>query len=254
MQGEAPELPASSETHALFLDVDGTLLSIAAHPDAVYVPAQLLFLLEQLEERLNGAVALISGRTISDLDGLFAPLKLPSAGVHGLERRGGDGVVHQVAGSELLDSLRAPLAEFVEAREGLLLEDKRQSLALHYRNAPAYEAEIKALLVGLVEASPSPLELKRGKMVVEVKPGGANKGTAIEAFMAEPPFVGRLPVFIGDDVTDEDGFRSVNRMGGLSIRVGFDENSAAAYCLPDEDAVVAWLRPWVATGPEGETH
>lgn len=254
MQGEAPELPASSRTHALFLDVDGTLLSIAHHPNAVHVPAQLLSLLEQLKDRLNGAVALISGRTISDLDGLFAPLKLPSAGVHGLERRGADGLVHQVAGSEMLDSLRAPLVDFVEAREGLLLEDKQQSLALHYRNAPGYESELKAFLGKLVEASPSPLELKRGKMVVEVKPGGANKGTAIEAFMEEPPFAGRVPVFIGDDVTDEDGFRSVNRMGGLSIRVGIDESSAAAYSLPDEDAVVTWLRPWVETGSEGETH
>lgn len=254
MQGEVPDLPASSRTHALFLDVDGTLLSIADHPDAVHVPAQLLSLLEQLKNRLNSAIALISGRAISDLDGLFAPLKLPSAGVHGLERRGADGAVHQAAGSELLDPLRAPLADYVEAREGLLLEDKRQSLALHYRNAPAYEAELKAFLGELVGASPSPLELKRGKMVIEVKPAGANKGTAIEAFMEEPPFAGRVPVFIGDDVTDEDGFRSVNRMGGLSIRVGVDESSAAAYSLPDEDAVVAWLRPWVASGPEGETY
>ncbi len=253
MQGEAPELPASSRTHALFLDVDGTLLSIADHPDAVHVPAQLLSLLERLKDRLNGAVALISGRTISDLDGLFAPLKLPSAGVHGLERRNADGVIHRVAGAEMLDPLRGPLTKFVEAREGLLLEDKQQSLALHYRNAPALESELKAFIGKLVEASPSPLELKRGKMVVEVKPGGANKGTAIEAFLEEPPFAGRVPVFIGDDVTDEDGFQSVNRMGGLSIRVGFDENSAAAYSLPDEDAVVAWLRPWVATGLEGET-
>jgi trehalose 6-phosphate phosphatase len=249
--GTAPQQPRTTGAHALFLDVDGTLLSIAAHPDAVHVPAALLSLLERLETKLNGAVALISGRTISDLDGLFAPLKLPAAGIHGLERRGADGVVHQVAAAAQMDSLRAPLADFVDARDGLLLEDKQQSLALHYRNAPHYEAEIKTLLDRLVTESPVPLELKRGKMVIEVKPGGANKGTAIEAYMAEAPFAGRIPVFIGDDVTDEDGFRSVNRMGGLSIRVGYDADSAAVYALPDEDAVIAWLQPWAADGPQG---
>lgn len=243
-----PDLPASVDTHALFLDVDGTLVSIADHPDAVHVPDELLTLLPALARRLDGAVALISGRKIADLDSLFAPLRLASAGVHGLERRGSDGVVHEAASAALLEPLRGPLADFVAAREGLLLEDKRQSLALHYRNAPQYEAEIKEYLAGLVESGPAPLELKRGKMVVEVKSGGANKGTAIETFMEEPPFSGRLPVFIGDDVTDEDGFKTVNGMGGLSIRVGFDEMSAAAYSLPDEDAVIAWLRPWAAGG------
>lgn len=233
--------------------MDGTLLSIAAHPEAVQVPGPLLTLLDRLNERFQGAVALISGRTITDLDRLFAPLKLPSAGIHGLERRGMDGAVHQAADAGPLDPLRAPLVDFVEAREGLLLEDKQQSLALHYRNAPDYEAEIKSFLGKLLQAIASPLELKRGKMVVEIKPGGANKGTAIEAFMEEPPFAGRMPVFIGDDITDEDGFRAVNRMGGLSIRVGFDENSAATYSLTDEDAVIAWLRPWATNGREGET-
>lgn len=246
-----PELPPATEGHALFLDVDGTLLSIAEHPDAVQVSAELLTLLDTLNQRLCGAVALVSGRTIADLDGLFSPLRLTCAGVHGLERRGADGTVHEVASAGHLDPLRAPLTDFVKAREGLLLEDKHQSLALHYRNAPQHEAEIKSLLADLMGTGTSALELKRGKMVVEVKPAGANKGTAIEAFMEEAPFVGRIPVFIGDDVTDEDGFSSVNQMGGLSIRVGFDETSAATFTLPDEDAVMAWLQPWAAEDRRG---
>lgn len=252
--GDSPALPRTIGGHALFLDVDGTLLSIAAHPDAVHVPPELLSLLDQLSTKLDGAVALISGRAIGDLDNLFAPLKLPSAGIHGLERRGRDGEMHRVAGAGRLNALRGPLTAFVEARDGLLLEDKQQSLALHYRNAPHYETEIRELLGRLIEAQPSPLELKHGKMVIEVKPGGANKGTAIEAFMAEAPFAGRIPVFIGDDVTDEDGFRTVNRMGGLSIRVGYDADSDAVYCLPDEAAVIEWLRPWAADGMQGEIH
>lgn len=238
---------------AFFLDVDGTLLSIAAHPDAVQVPAMLVSLLDRLQAKLNGAVALISGRTINDLDRLFEPLKLPSAGIHGLERRSADGRMHQTSSHAQLDSVRGPLAAFVEAQDGLLLEDKQQALALHYRNAPHREAEVKDFISRLVETSPSPLELKRGKMVIEVKPRGANKGTAIEAFMTETPFTGRTPVFIGDDVTDEDGFRAVNQLGGISIRVGDDANSAATYRLSDENAVIDWLQPWAADEPWGES-
>ena len=244
----------SPDEHALFLDVDGTLLSIAPHPDAVVVRPELLKLLSQLSQRLQGALALISGRSIADLDKLFAPLVLPCAGVHGLEWRGADAVVHRAGAATLLEHLRQPLADFARLHKGLLVEDKQQSLALHYRNAPSFETEAKAFLRDLIDAESSSLEVTRGKMVLEVKPAGADKGTAIAAFMREPPFAGRTPVFVGDDVTDEDGFKVVNQLGGLSIRVGFDENSLAACSLPDEEAVDAWLRSWDTNGQQGKSQ
>ncbi len=247
-------MPPSPDTHALFLDVDGTLLQIALRPDAVRVPPTLLTLLDRLDRRLQGALALISGRLIANLDRLFSPLVLSCAGVHGLERRGADTVIQQAFGAAVLDPLRGPLSDFARAREGLLVEDKQQSLALHYRSAPSYEAEAEAFLRELIDAESASLELKRGKMVLEVKPSSADKGTAIEAFMEEPPFAGRTPIFIGDDVTDEDGFKTVNRLGGLSIRVGLDENSAAAFSLPNEEAVFAWLRFWIADHNEGNVQ
>jgi trehalose 6-phosphate phosphatase len=244
--------PSSPDASALFLDVDGTLLPIASRPDAVAVPPGLLTLLADLERHLQGALALVSGRSIADLDRLFAPLSLPTAGVHGLERRGADGTLHREATAELLDPLRRPIEDFIAARPGLLLEDKRQSLALHYRNAPQLEAEVETLLGELLGDAPSHLSLQRGKMVIEVRAGSADKGTAIEAFSREAPFAGRVPVFIGDDVTDEDGFRLINRLGGLSIRVGEAQDSAAVCILPDEAAVYAWLRAWISNDQRGK--
>lgn len=240
---------------ALFLDVDGTLLEIANHPDAVRVPGDLRDVLARLARRFGGAVALVSGRSIANIDALFAPLRLPSAGIHGLERRGADAVLYSGHVGPLLSPLRAPLAEFVRAHPGLLLEDKGQSLALHFRNAPACGPTAEALLRALIGPGPSPLELKRGKMVLEVKPGSIDKGTAIAAFMGEPPFAGRRPVFIGDDVTDEDGFVVVNALGGLSIRVGSAEaESAALLRLADEAAVRSLLRRWSDDAQGEEPH
>lgn len=253
LSGAQPILSAAPDTQALFLDVDGTLLAIAPHPDAVKVSDDLLRLLARLNERIGGAIALISGRTIANLDGLFDPLRLPCAGVHGLERRGADAVLHRSDAASLLEPLRPALADFVHARRGLLLEDKQQSLAVHFRNAPACEDEAESFLRQLIAPEANNLELKRGKMVLEVKPSGANKGTAIAAFMDERPFAGRRPVFIGDDVTDEDGFEVVNELGGLSIRVGDGEPTAAPYYLADEAAVHAWLGGWLTDGRQKKT-
>ncbi|MGF1594776.1 MAG: trehalose-phosphatase [Kiloniellaceae bacterium] len=243
-RGEHPKLPAAPSAQALFLDVDGTLLPIAPHPDAVRVPPPLIALLEDLNARIGGALALVSGRSLANLDRLFAPLRLPAAGVHGLERRGADGIVHTGDTASLLQPLRGPLADFAGARQGLLVEDKQHSLALHYRAAPTYDAEAEAFLRDLAAAAPG-LEVTRGKMVLEVKPAGVDKGTAIVAFLAEPPFAGRHPVYIGDDVTDEDAFAAVNAAGGLSIRVGAAAATAATHRLADEAAVHDWLRGWL---------
>jgi len=239
--GSVPPL-AAADSDALFLDVDGTLLKIVSHPDAVKVPPDLIALLDRLVQRFGGALALISGRSIDNLDQLFTPLRLPCAGVHGLERRGADASVHRGDAAELLAPLRPALTEYVASRDGLLLEDKGQSLALHFRNAPALGPEAEAFLTRLVAPVASSVELKRGKMVLELKSGDADKGTAIAAFMQEPPFSSRRPVFIGDDVTDEDGFAVVDALGGVTVRVGYGGESVATHRLADEDSVFDWLR------------
>lgn len=241
----ASGLVISPQHDALFLDVDGTLLEIAGRPDAVRVPPDLLAVLDRLRDRFGGALALISGRAIDNLDSLFAPLRLPCAGVHGLERRDAAAKLHRDDAGAMLAPLRAPLQDFVARHTGLLLEDKGQSLALHFRHAPACAADAEQLLRRLIAQAGQALELKAGKMVLEVTPGHADKGTAIAAFMQEPPFAGRRPVFLGDDVTDEDGFVAVNRLGGISVCVGApDRPTAARNRLVDEAAVRMCLRYW----------
>ncbi|MHA1600522.1 MAG: trehalose-phosphatase [Alphaproteobacteria bacterium] len=227
---------------ALFLDVDGTLLPIAETPDAVTVSAQLCKALRDAVPALGGAVALISGRPIAALDDLFAPLRLPAAGLHGLERRDSSGTLHKITGDSGVDDLREPLRAFAAAHPGVLLEDKGPALALHYRRAPAAAEAARQLVADLTAAMPGRMRVLSGKMVIEIAPSLADKGMAIAAFMDEAPFAGRRPVFIGDDVTDEDGFAMVNSLGGYSIRVGEAETSAAAYQFPEISSVVDWLQ------------
>ncbi len=226
---------------ALFLDVDGTLLEIAQRPEQVHVSERVMNILAVAEAFLGGALALISGRGIADLDRLFSPLKLRAAGLHGLERRGGDGVLENLGEAHLLDRLRGPLSELTDRYPGLLLEDKGLAMALHYRQAPDAEQEIKSFIAKLVADGEEPLTVLHGKMVVEVKQMDSNKGKAIAAFMAEPPFAGRLPVFIGDDVTDEDGFQVVNDLKGHSILVGDRSPTVARLGLPDVPTLLTWL-------------
>ena len=212
---------------ALFLDFDGTLVDIAPQPEAVHVPHALVPTLEHLNAYLGGAVAVISGRPIEQVDAFLHPLRLPAAGVHGTERRNAQGEMTLQATHSLENVVLA--AEAMAAQHPRLrVENKRGSIALHYRQAPELEAACIAAMQGAVEDSPG-LTLLRGKMVVEAKPGGASKGRAIEEFLREPPFAGRTPVFVGDDVTDEVGFSAVQRMGGLGIKVG-------------DGASVAWQR------------
>ena len=238
--------PPASPDWALFLDVDGTLLPIAETPDGVARSDALCRTLSRLIPALGGAVALISGRTIANLDRLFAPLRLSAAGLHGLERRGVDGRLHLLGEAAALDHLRAPLAALAAEHPGLFLEDKGRALALHYRQAPGLEAEVKERIAALAGPSSDELRLIHGKMVVEIKPRHADKGSAVRAFMAEPPFAGRTAVFLGDDVTDEDGFRAVNAMDGLSIHVGPGHSGLAArttarYQLSEVEQVWRWL-------------
>ncbi|MBK1695692.1 trehalose-phosphatase [Rhodovibrio salinarum] len=230
---------------ALFLDVDGTLLRFRGRPEDVHLHASLRAILADLYAALGQAVALVSGRTLADLDRIQAPLKLPAAGLHGLERRDADGTIDRGVEGDALDHLRSGLQTFVASHEDLWLEDKGRALAVHYRAAPKLRDVVLEHVRNLcVQEDPDALAVLDGKMVCEVKPRHADKGTAIRTFMAHAPFAGRMPVFLGDDVTDEDGFRAVNALGGLSIRVGrtpAGQVTHADHSLADESAVEAWL-------------
>lgn len=234
-------LPPTADGLAVFLDVDGTLIEIAGSPDEVRVEARLREVLERLRHRLGGAVALVSGRRIADLDRLFGLCDLPMAGLHGMERRSIDGAVITGAAANLTLDQRAQLARFAAEHPGVLLEDKGASVALHYRAAPAAEAAARLLARAVTAANADELVLLEGKMVLEIRRHGSHKGDAIADFMNEPPFAGRQPVFIGDDVTDEDGFGTVNRLGGWSICVGDKPVTRAPWRLPNVTAVIRWL-------------
>ena len=238
--------PAPSREWCLFLDVDGTLLELAETPTAVVVDCELKELLARLARTLDGAVALVSGRSIDVVDRLFAPLRLPAAGLHGLERRTASGERRSAQGIDArLDGARASLAAFVRAHPGTLLEDKGCALAVHFRTAPRF-AELARRAVDEAARSVPGHHVQEGKMVLEIKPGGITKATAVEAFMCEPPFQGRRPVFVGDDLTDHDGLRSVERMGGISIAVG--DRIEGQWHLEDPAEVRRWLASIAALG------
>jgi trehalose 6-phosphate phosphatase len=237
-----PPPPLRAADVALFLDVDGTLLEIAPEPGAVQVPARLRRLLAQLQSATGGALALVSGRSLQQLDRLFSPLCLSAAGLHGLERRN-VGVKIERATPEpgALERARRRLVAFAKAHEGVLLEDKGLTLALHYRQAPEVADAAVAAAEAAVAESGGVLVLLHGKMVCELKPPGVDKGRAIAAFLEEPPFAGRPPVFAGDDVTDEAGFATINQRSGVAIRIGDGSPTAAAYGCPNVAALHAWL-------------
>jgi len=236
-------LPDPDDSWALFLDVDGTLIEFADTPDGVRVDPRVHEILLGLEHRFDHAVALVSGRSIEQLDHLFAPQRHTVAGIHGLERRGPDGRVVQVkCPTTGLDKVRASFLQFADSHPEAIVEDKGMAVALHFRRAPELAAEANALANGLIANCNDGLVLQHGKMVVEFRPRGPHKGDVVDAFMAVPPFKGRIPVFIGDDITDEDGFAAVNRLSGHSIRVGRKEKSTANWRIDN----VAELRDWLS--------
>lgn len=237
-------MPPLAADWAIFLDIDGTLLEYAERPDAVRVGESVLRLIEALQRGTNGALALISGRPVSDIDGLFAPLRLPAAGQHGAERRDAAGRLHPHRfPAERLQRAAARVGEVAARHEGLLVENKGHSLALHYRLAPGSAEIARAAMREAATQLGSEFEVLEGKMVVELKPSGRDKGVAIEEFMAEPPFAGRRPMFIGDDRTDEFGFDVVNRLGGHSVKVG-PGDSASRHRIANAAAVRDWLAAW----------
>ena len=238
--GIAPPVRAEGAAWALFLDFDGTLIDIAMTPDTVVVPPRLRAILSACADAFDGAVAVVSGRPISTLDALLDPLKLPATGLHGLELRMPDGTVEEaVHHASELAGLRARFRALAREDARLVVEDKGSSLALHYRRAPEREQELRRL-VTLAAAPHNAHHVMHGKMVLEVRPAHAHKGTAIARFLESSPFTGRTPVFAGDDITDEDGFAVVNRHGGISVKVGAGE-TRAAYRVPDVAALHGWL-------------
>jgi trehalose 6-phosphate phosphatase len=240
------KMPPLAADWAFFLDVDGTLLEHAERPDAVRAQPPVLQLLEALRRGTGGALALISGRAIADLDRLFAPLVLPLAGQLGVERRDAEGRLHRHAfPADLLRRAAARIGEFAARHEGLLFEDKGYNLALHFRLAPQLAGAAHSAVRAAAAQLGGEFEVQEGRMVVELKPSGRDKGVAIEEFMREPPFIGRVPVFIGDDLTDEYGFGVANRLGGHAVKVG-PGASVAPHRLADAAAVRAWLLAWAA--------
>lgn len=233
--------PAADVEWAYFLDIDGTLIDFANHPDAVDIDTALLDLIERLRLATNGAVALISGRSISDLENRLGTLRLPLAGQHGLERRDAAGRLWiHAAPPDAKCLIKEALAPILAKHPGLFLEDKGLTLALHYRMAPRLAGYVHRIMGRLAVRAGRDLEVQRGKRVVEIKPAGIDKGTAVAEYLAEPPFKLRRPVFLGDDLNDEHGFAEVNRLDGISIKVGSGV-SCARFRLPDVAAARRWL-------------
>ncbi|MDX7950664.1 trehalose-phosphatase [Lichenihabitans sp. Uapishka_5] len=235
-----PKIPV--EPVALFLDVDGTLLDIAAVPDGVRVPPELNLALSSLDKKLDGAIALVSGRSIADLDAIFAPLRLATSGVHGAEMRFYPTEPVEAASTfRLAPTLIAALQATAGRHPGTLVEDKGFSVAIHYRAAPALGAvlrhEIEALLH---EPDAEGCRILPGHMVFEVKHAGFDKGTAVDRFMSRAPFEGRRPIFVGDDVTDLPGFDRAIAHGGLAYSVTTARDGTSGH-FADPEAVRTWL-------------
>ena len=225
----------------LFLDIDGTLVEFTDTPSQTLADGDIKELLTRVAQRLAGAVALVSGREITTIDRLFAPLRLPAAGLHGVERRDAAGRMH---GAKLedprLQEAREALARLAEACPGTIIEDKGSNIAVHFRLAPQVGERVLRAVKAIAAPLAADYELQDGAMMVEIKPRGFDKGSAVGSFMREPPFAGRRPVFVGDDLTDRDGFAAVEALAGMSIGVG--GRVRGRFQLDDVDDVRSWLR------------
>jgi trehalose 6-phosphate phosphatase len=240
MNPRPPALAAAS--HAYFLDFDGTLVNFEHSLAEIRLSDRLAAVLATLRRDAGGAVALISGRSLQSIDHIFhGHPTLPAAGQHGVERRLATDVVRRIPVSpEPLNRVRRALPGALARFPSLLVEDKGESIALHYRRAPSMGRTAHRIMRAMLAAAGPQYMLQHGSCVVDLKPRRGDKGHAIAAFMRERPFRGRIPVFIGDDMTDEDGFAVVNRLRGISIKVGRGPTSAK-WRLPDSRAVIEWL-------------
>ncbi|GAA0535363.1 trehalose 6-phosphate phosphatase [Rhizomicrobium palustre] len=230
--------PPIEQNWALFLDIDGTLLDIAPTPEAVVVPEGLIASLEAASQKLGGALAVVSGRPLISIDALLAPLTLPAAAEHGAVLRNPDGLL-QRAGGGLPLPWRENIREVAATWEGVVIDEKPHSVAVHFRLAPSREEDVCRLLQQVINGHED-YEILPAKMAFELRRKGQHKGAAIESFMALSPFAGRLPVFIGDDFTDEDGFAVTRAMGGKGLHVQDD-------FAGEPSRVRNWLSQWAGT-------
>lgn len=236
-----PPLPDVSARWAIFLDVDGTLLDFADDPLDVQPGASLLTLLHALYRVLDGALALVSGRELADLDRLFAASHWAAAGLHGLQLRHADGSSRDFAVAPAQHAHLHAVARTLAARfDGVQVEDKHAAVALHCRRAPAQLPALQQAATAVMAQLPG-YELQPGNLVLEFKPTGMDKGRAVMELLQHAPFADRRPVYLGDDLTDEHAFASVNSRRGLSVRVGMREPSLAEFTLPGPAAAEAWL-------------
>jgi trehalose 6-phosphate phosphatase len=225
---------------ALFLDFDGTLVEIAEKPEAVQLAETTRETLTRLQRALDGALAIVTGRDIEMIDAMLAPFRCPVAGVHGLTRRDALGRAHgAMVETTFLDEAERRLERLTRTEVGLLVERKSHAIAIHYRGRADLEHACLEVMEAVARLDDR-VRLVRGKMVVEARPAGGDKGMAVADFMMEPPFAGRQPLFAGDDVTDEDAFEVVNRRGGLTLKIGPGE-TCAQYRIADTASFLAWL-------------
>lgn len=230
---------------ALFLDLDGVLAPMAPTPDAVLADPRRTAVLGRLDRGLEGRLAIVSGRTLGEIDRIAERASLSAAGVHGLERRRRDGTVDRPQASPGVARALSAFHRFAADRPGVLVEDKAISAGLHFRQSPASADE--ALILARDLAETTGLQLQPGHMVLELRTPGTDKGGAVAAFMGEPPFAGALPVMLGDDLTDEAGFRAAEALGGFGVLVGPRRDTAARYGLAGVPEVMDWLEA-VAAG------
>jgi trehalose 6-phosphate phosphatase len=225
--------------HALFLDFDGSLIDYAPTPDQIAVRPETIALLQDLSRRFGGALAIISGRRIADIDHHLAPLRLPISGVHGLEFRSRSDDTKRMPISEELEEARRRLNEAILLNDRIYIEDKGGALVLHFRVHPDQRVRAERLAEQAV-ADLETLKVVGGHEIFEIRQRDITKANALRRFMRRPPFQTRIPVFVGDDVTDEDGMREAAAEGGFGVKIG-PEPTVAAFRLPNTEAVHGWL-------------
>lgn len=238
-------LPLLAADTALFLDIDGTLVEFKDRPEDVHIPPSLRETLTALQQKLGGAVAVVSGRELPDVDGLFAPLQLAAAGDHGAEARLGATAPRQVfappQARAALDAVLEAVRSRMDAGSRVRPDAKRFSIAFHYRGAEAEEPQLRANVRAALVSHAALLQLLDGELCLDVKLRGEDKGKVIERFLGVPPFRGRAPIYIGDAETDEDGFAMALARGGRAIRIGAPRPTRATESLADPAALRDWL-------------
>jgi trehalose 6-phosphate phosphatase len=246
MSGSKPAETSSAARWALFLDFDGTLVDIAERPDAVVVDPGLPALLTRLREGSGGAVAVVTGRAVATIDTFLPGLDLDICGLHGMERRIDSRLQRlEPPGLPALRTAVSDLTERLSPIPGVLIEDKGESVALHWRLAPEAACRVRETARSVLRKLGPDFRLQDGKAVIEIVPEASGKGRAIEALLALPPYRGRRPLFVGDDVTDENGFRAAEALGGLSIKIGPGE-TVATRRIASPAAFRAWLAAFAA--------